>query len=65
MGYGKKCEDVGVLLVAMQGQFFPKIWNKAMIEQYDIKYLVTKQAGDTGGEREKIEAADEIWDRCL
>ena len=34
--------------------------NKAMIEQYDIKYLVTKQAGDTGGEREKIEAADEM-----
>lgn len=58
----KKCEDVGVLpknIVAMQGPF-SKNMNKAMIEQYDIKYLVTKQAGDTGGEREKIEAADEM-----
>ena len=43
----------------MQGPF-SKNMNKAMIEQYDIKYLVTKQAGDTGGEREKIEAADEM-----
>ncbi|MDY2800259.1 MAG: cobalt-precorrin-6A reductase [Fusobacterium mortiferum] len=58
----KKCEDVGVLpknIIAMQGPF-SKNMNKAMIEQYDIKYLVTKQAGDTGGEREKIEAADEM-----
>lgn len=58
----KKCEDVGVLpknIIAMQGPF-SKNMNKAMIEQYDIKYLVTKQAGDTGGEREKIEAADKM-----
>lgn len=58
----KKCEDVGVLpknIIAMQGPF-SKNMNKAMIEQYGIKYLVTKQAGDTGGEREKIEAADEM-----
>ena len=58
----KKCEDIGILpknIIAMQGPFSKNI-NKAMIEQYDIKYLVTKQAGDTGGEREKIEAADEM-----
>ena len=58
----KKCEHVRVLpknIIAMQGPF-SKNMNKAMIEQYDIKYLVTKQAGDTGGEREKIEAADEM-----
>lgn len=58
----KKCEDIGILpknIIAMQGPF-SKNMNKAMIEQYDIKYLVTKQAGDTGGEREKIEAADEM-----
>lgn len=58
----KKCEDIGILpknIIAMQGPFSKNI-NKAMIEQYDIKYLVTKQAGDTGGEREKIEAADEL-----
>lgn len=58
----KKCEDVGVLpknIIAMQGPF-SKNMNRAMIEQYDIKYLVTKQTGDTGGEREKIEAADKM-----
>lgn len=58
----KRCEDVGILpknIIAMQGPF-SKNMNKAMIEQYDIRYLVTKQAGDTGGEREKIEAADEM-----
>lgn len=58
----KRCEDVGILpknIVAMQGPF-SKNMNKAMIEQYDIRYLITKQAGDTGGEREKIEAADEM-----
>lgn len=58
----KRCEDYGILpknIVAMQGPF-SKNMNKAMIEQYDIKYLVTKQAGDTGGEREKIESADEM-----
>ncbi len=58
----KRCEDVGILpknIIAMQGPF-SKNMNRAMIEQYDIKYLVTKQAGDTGGEKEKIESADEM-----
>lgn len=58
----KRCEDAGILpknIIAMQGPF-SKNMNKAMIEQYDIKYVVTKQAGDTGGEREKIEASDEM-----
>ncbi|MGY0394846.1 MULTISPECIES: cobalt-precorrin-6A reductase [unclassified Fusobacterium] len=57
----KKCEDLGILpknIIAMQGPF-SKSMNKAMIEQYDIKYIITKQAGNTGGEREKIEAAEE------
>ena len=58
----KKCEDVGIFpknIIAMQGPF-SKNMNKAMIEQFNIKYLITKQAGDTGGEREKIESADEM-----
>lgn len=58
----KRCEDVGILpknIIAMQGPF-SKNMNRAMIEQYGIKYLVTKQAGDTGGEREKIDSADEM-----
>lgn len=58
----KRCEDVGILpknIIAMQGPF-SKNMNKAMIEQFNIKYLITKQAGDTGGEKEKIESADEM-----
>lgn len=58
----KRCEDVGILpknIIAIQGPF-SKNMNKVMIEQYNIKYLITKQAGDTGGEREKIESADEM-----
>ena len=57
----KRCEDNGILpknIIAMQGPF-TKEMNIAMIDQYDIKYLVTKQAGATGGEKEKIEAAEE------
>ena len=58
----KRCEDNGILpknIIAMQGPF-TKNMNKAMIEQFNIKYLVTKQAGATGGEKEKIEAAEEM-----
>ena len=32
--------------------------NIAMMEQLNIKYLLTKKAGDTGGEREKVSACD-------
>lgn len=56
----KKCEDFGIFpknIIAMQGPFTKKM-NEAMIEQFDIKYLVTKRAGNTGGELEKIEACD-------
>lgn len=57
----KKCEDNGILpknIIAMQGPFSLNM-NKAMIEQLNIKYLVTKKGGDTGGEREKINACNE------
>lgn len=56
----KKCEDNNILpknIIAMQGPFSENM-NIAMIEQLKIKYLVTKKAGDTGGEREKISACD-------
>lgn len=56
----KRCEDNGILpknIVAMQGPF-TEAMNMAMIEQLNIRYLVTKKAGDTGGEREKISACD-------
>lgn len=57
----KKCEDNGILpknIIAMQGPFSLNM-NKAMIEQLNIKYLVTKKGGDPGGEREKIDACNE------
>ncbi|MDU1910231.1 precorrin-6A reductase [Fusobacterium sp.] len=57
----KKCEDNGILpknIIAMQGPFSLNM-NKAMIEQLNIKYMVTKKGGDTGGEREKIDACNE------
>lgn len=56
----KKCEDNGILpknIIAMQGPFSLNM-NKAMIEQLNIKYLVTKKGGVTGGEREKIDACN-------
>lgn len=56
----KRCEEFGILpknIIAMQGPFSKKM-NEAMIEQLNIKYLVTKRAGNTGGELEKIEACD-------
>lgn len=56
----KRCEDFGILpknIIAMQGPFTQSM-NEAMIEQIDAKYFVTKRAGNTGGEREKIDACD-------
>ena len=57
----KKCENNGILpknIIAMQGPFSLNM-NKAMIEQLNIEYLVTKKGGDTGGEREKIDACND------
>lgn len=56
----KRCEDNNILpknIIAMQGPF-SEIMNIAMLEQLNIKYLVTKKAGDTGGEKEKVTACD-------
>lgn len=47
---------VGKQILALQGPFSMEM-NEAMIRQYEIKCLVTKQSGRTGGFEEKIEAA--------
>ena len=55
------CEQLGIKgkhLIAMQGPFSVEM-NRAMIRQYDIQYLVTKEAGNAGGFPEKIRAAAE------
>lgn len=57
----KKVEECGVLpknIIAMQGPF-TKEMNTAMIKQLNIRALVTKDSGTTGGEKEKKEGAQE------
>lgn len=54
----EKCRYFGISpknIFAVQGPFSENM-NRAIIEEYNIKYLVTKQSGETGGEREKVEA---------
>ena len=54
------CEKNGICgkqIIAMQGPFSLEM-NRALIRQFDIKYLVTKESGRTGGFLEKIKAAE-------
>lgn len=54
------CEEMGVNgkhLIAMQGPFSAEL-NQAVINQYKIRYLVTKEAGKAGGFPEKLQAAE-------
>lgn len=50
------CEIIGRQIIAMQGPFSSEM-NRALIAQFHIRYLVTKESGTTGGFAEKIEAA--------
>lgn len=50
------CEIVGRQIIAMQGPFSSEM-NRALIAQFHIRYLVTKESGTTGGFGEKVEAA--------
>nr|WP_297488880.1 precorrin-6A/cobalt-precorrin-6A reductase [uncultured Cetobacterium sp.] len=45
--------------IAMQGPFSKEL-NIAMMKQLNIKYLVSKKGGNTGGEQEKIDATKEV-----
>lgn len=54
-----KCEALGFVgrnLICMQGPFSVEM-NVAMMKQFDIAYLVTKESGKAGGFPEKCEAA--------
>ncbi|MGF7117813.1 precorrin-6A reductase [Methanobacterium oryzae] len=54
-----KCLDLGLKqenIMAMQGTF-SKNFNKALIEEYDISLIITKESGETGGTPSKINAA--------
>lgn len=48
----------GKHVIAMQGPF-SKEMNKALIEQFHIRHMVTKESGSTGGYPEKLMAAEE------
>ena len=55
----RTCQALGLEgrhLIAMQGPFSAEM-NRAMLRQYDCRYLVTKDTGPEGGFPEKMEAA--------
>ncbi len=52
----KKYGFEGKHLIGMQGPFSMEL-NLAMLQQFDCKYLVTKDSGRAGGFQEKIDAA--------
>lgn len=57
----EKCYNLGFLpkqILGLQGPF-TKDFNKSTLKQFNIKYMVTKDSGDIGGTKEKIEAAIE------
>ena len=56
----EKCKSAGFEeshIIALQGPFSVEL-NKAIIKQYGIQHLVTKESGKAGGFAEKIEAAE-------
>lgn len=63
----KKCEELkisGRHLICMQGPFSIEM-NVAMMKEYHIAYLVTKESGKTGGFPEKYEAAKQAGARLV
>lgn len=53
------CEELGIKgkhVIAMQGPFTREM-NSALIRQFSIEYLVTKESGEAGGYTDKLEAA--------
>ena len=63
----RKAEELGYLpskIIAVQGPV-SKVLNRAMLESYKIDYLITKESGSTGGEKEKIEACREYGTTVL
>lgn len=58
----KICEDLGIeksRIVAMQGPFSHEM-NRAILLQYGISHMLTKDSGAAGGFAEKISAAKEL-----
>ncbi len=61
------CETLGIPhrnIIAMQGPFSAEL-NAALIRQYGVKYVVTKDGGGPGGFPEKLQAAKETGAQLL
>lgn len=58
----EKCQEAGIPpqnIVAMQGTY-SKEFNQALMKEYDIKVVVTKESGKSGGTPSKLQAALEL-----
>ncbi|MDO5100831.1 MAG: precorrin-6A reductase [Eubacteriales bacterium] len=64
IGLCREAGFAGNRIIAMQGPFSKEL-NKALLKEYDISFLITKQSGKSGGVDEKIEAARELGVRVL
>ncbi|MBU9736490.1 precorrin-6A reductase [Diplocloster agilis] len=58
------CGIKGRHLIAMQGPFSEEL-NYALIREFDIRWLLTKESGKPGGFQEKIRAAERAGIRVL
>ncbi|MBU4536185.1 MAG: precorrin-6A reductase [Euryarchaeota archaeon] len=58
----EKCLEIGLKpqhIIAMQGTF-SKNFNKALLEEYKISLIITKESGEAGGTPSKLAAALEL-----
>lgn len=56
------CESAGLMahqIIAMKGRM-SKVTNMALLGEYTIEHLVTKDSGEAGGVLEKVQAASEL-----
>ena len=63
----EKCEQLGIRgrhLICMQGPFSVEM-NTAVLREYQIDWLVTKESGKTGGFPEKCKAAEQAGARVI
>lgn len=62
IGVIQKCHDLGLKpnqIIGMQGPFTLAM-NKAMIEQYGIQYMISKESSKVGGFQEKLDACRQM-----
>ena len=62
-----KAQEAGLTpdrIVAVQGPFSARM-NEAMLAEWTIRYLVTKDSADVGGFQEKVESAKQMGATCL